>query len=347
MKKLLTVVLGLSIFAAGCGSSSETTEEISSETADGGETSGETIEMKLHHDLAPDSPQHIAAEKFGEIVAEKTNGQVEVSIFPANQLGDDSEVAQMIQTGSVEAGLIPTAKLSTVDSRLQLPDLPFIFPNREAAYAVLDGEVGDALLEGLSDVNLKGIAFWESGFKQFTHNERIETPDDFVGSKIRTMESPIVIEQFRALGANPVPISFTETYNALQQGVVDGQENPLVSIVKMKFFEVQDYTILSNHGYLGYAFILSETWFDGLSEDIQTAILEAANETTSFERELTQEQEEEFIQMIKDSGTEVYELTEEQKEAFQEQTRSVHEKFVDDIGSDLLEKTYEIVESLE
>lgn len=342
LQKLAIGLLGLTFIVAGCGS-----EDAAETTAAGNSDSGETIELKLHHDLATDSPQHIAAEKFGELVAEKTDGQVEVKIFPSNQLGDDSEVSQMIQSGSVEAGLIPTAKLSTVDARLQLPDLPFIFPNREAAYAVLDGEVGQEILDGLSEVGLKGIGFWESGFKQFTNNERIEMPEDFKGLKIRTMESPIVIEQFKALEANPVPISFTETYNSLQQGVVVGQENPLVSIVKMKFYEVQDYTILSNHGYLGYAFILSQTWFDGLSEEVQTAILEAAEETTSYERELTQEQEEEFIQTIKDSGTEVYELTAEQKAAFQEKTRVVHEKFADEIGEDLLNKAYDIIEGLE
>ncbi|WP_205600756.1 TRAP transporter substrate-binding protein [Gracilibacillus sp. YIM 98692] len=345
MKKMLklSVFIGLILLIVGCGNN-QTSEQNEASASEAEEK--EVYEMKLHHDLAADSPQHIGAEKFKEIVEEETDGQVEVKLFPSGQLGDDVEVAELIQNGSVESGIIPTAKLSTFDARMQLPDLPFIFPSREAAYEVLDGEVGKELLAGLEDIGLKGASFWESGFKQFTNNERIEEPSDFEGLKIRTMESPIVIKQFEALGANPVPISFAETYNSLQQNVVIGQENPLVSIVKMKFYEVQDYTILSNHGYLAYAFLLSKEWFEQLPSDIQTVILDASQEAAEFERSETMAQEEDFIKTIEDYGVEVYELTPEQSEMFQEQTRSVHDEFADEIGQDLLDKTYEIVESM-
>ena len=338
-KKLIgsLIVTSLTVFATACGTSTP------SGSGDSNAKAEESYVMKFHHDLATDSPQHLAAEKFEEIVEEKTDGRVDVKLYPSNQLGEDEEVVEMMQTGSIEAGIIPTAKLATFDARMQLPDLPFIFPSKEVAYEVLDGEVGQELLGGLSEIGLQGATFWESGFKQFTNNKRIEKPEDFGGLKIRTMESPIVIEQFKALRANPVPISFSETYNALQQGVVSGQENPLVSIVKMKFFEVQDYTIISNHGYLAYAFLMSKDWFDGLPDDIQTIIIDSAKETALYEREETATQEEDFIQTIKDSGTEVYELTPEQKQAFQDQTKSVHDKFTDEIGQDLLDKTYEIV----
>lgn len=340
----LVIFSGLMLVAAGCGNEEASNQN---EEASAAESTGEVYEMKLHHDLADDSPQHVGAEKFKEIVEERTDGQVQIEIFPSGQLGDDVEVTELIQSGSVEAGLIPTAKLSTFDAQMQLPDLPFIFPSREAAYEVLDGEVGQELLGGLADIGLKGASFWESGFKQFTSNVRIEEPSDFEGLKIRTMESPIVIEQFQALGANPVPISFAETYNALQQNVVDGQENPLVSIVKMNFYEVQDYTILSNHGYLAYAFILSDAWFSQLPEDVQTVILEASQEAAEFEREETLAQEEGFIETIEEYGTEIYELTEGQLALFQEQTRSVHDEFADEIGQELLDRTYEIIDSTE
>ncbi|UOQ49241.1 TRAP transporter substrate-binding protein [Gracilibacillus caseinilyticus] len=337
----LSMLFVLVFVIAGCGGSE------TNGTGEADASSDDIYELKLHHDLAADSPQHLGAEKFKELVEEKTNGRVEVKLFPSGQLGDDVEVTELIQSGSVEAGLIPTAKLSTFDASMQLPDLPFIFPSREAAYEVLDGEVGQELLAGLADIGITGASFWESGFKQFTNNEKIEKPSDFEGLKIRTMESPIVIEQFKALGANPVPISFAETYNSLQQNVVEGQENPLVSIVKMKFYEVQNYTILSNHGYLAYAFLLSKDWFEGLPEDIQTVILESSQEAAEFEREETIAQEEDFIKTIEDYGTEVYELTDKQLAVFQEETKSVHEQFADEIGPDLLDKTYEIVESVE
>lgn len=344
-RKLWLIFIALVLIVAGCGNVQNTDNSTDSDSDS--QVENDKIVIKLHHDLAQDSPQHIGAEKFKEIVEERTEGRVEVSIFPSNQLGDDNEVAQMIQTGSVQAGLIPTAKMSSFDPRLQLPDLPFLFPNREAAYAVLDGEVGREILDGLESIGFKGASFWESGFKQFTNNNRIEAPEDFEGLPIRTMESPIVIEQFKALGANPVPISFSETYNALQQGVVVGQENPLVSIVKMKFYEVQNYTILSNHGYLAYVFLFSKSWFDSLPEDIQSLLMEAAQEVAHFEREESMRQEEGFIQTIKDSGKEVYELSPEQLVLFQEKTKPVHDMFVDEIGQDLLDRTYSVIKNLQ
>ncbi len=306
--------------------------------------SAAATELKFHHDLPEDSAQHVAAVKFQEAVEKRTGGEIMVKIFPSNALGNDVEATQQMQFGAIQGGIIPTAKLSNFVPAVQLIDLPFLFPSPEVTHKVLDSKAGDDLLATLDKAGLKGVTFWESGFKQFTCNHPVSDPKDFKGYKVRVMQSPIIMEQFKAMGANPVPISFGETYNALQQNVVECQENPLVSITKMKFYEVQSNMIISNHAYLGYAFIFSKKWFDKQSPEHQKILVEAAREMTSFEREETARREAGYVKTIKDSGTTVTELTPEQIAKFQAATRSVHDKFAGDIGQDLLDTFYKEIE---
>jgi tripartite ATP-independent transporter DctP family solute receptor len=301
--------------------------------------------MKFHHDLPEDSAQHAAALKFKDAVDARSNGEIEVKLFPSNALGNDVEATQQMQLGAIQGGIIPTAKLSSFVKSMQLVDLPFIFPSPQVAHKVLDGDAGKKLLGTLDKVGLHGLTFWESGFKQFTCDHPVTSPADFKGHKVRVMQSPIIMEQFKALGANPVPIAFTETYSALQQKVVECQENPLVSITKMKFYEVQSDVVISNHAYLAYAFVVSKRWFDGLSDANQEIISDAAVEFTAFQREDTARREAGYLETIKSSGTNINTLTPEQLVGFQEATRSVHEQFADDIGRDLLEAFYKDIES--
>ena len=298
------------------------------------------VTIQLSHDLPEDTPQHMGSLKFKEIVESNSGGEIQVEVFPAGQLGSDIETVELMQVGSIQASLVPTAKLSGFDPTLQIADLPFLFPSKEVCYCVLDSDVGDRLLSGLENIGLYGAAFWESGFKQLTADKPIRRPEDYKGLKIRVMESPILIEQFKAMGANAIPINFSEVYNALQQGVVDGQENPLVSITKMRFYEVQDYMTLSYHGYLGYAFLFSKIFWDELSPEQQTLLKNAAVEAAQYERQLTADMENGFIQTIKESGTEVIELTDEERKAFEDATKSVHEKFADSIGQENLDMVY-------
>ena len=305
----------------------------------------ETV-MKFHHDLPEDSAQQVAAEKFAALVAERTKGEITVKIFPNNSLADDVQATQQMQFGAVEAGIIPTAKLSNFVPAMQLPDLPFLFPTPQIAHQFLDGPVGDELLATLDTVGLKGATFWESGFKQFTCNNAVTSPDDFKGRKVRVMESPIIISQFESMGATPVPIAFSETYTALQQGVVDCQENPLVSIVNMKFHEVQSNVVLSNHAYLGYAFLFSKKWFDAQSPENQKILVDAAREVTPFEREETGRREAGYIDTIKASKASFTELPGDARPAFENATRDVHDKFRDTIGPELLDKAYAEIDRL-
>ncbi len=301
----------------------------------------------FHHDLPEDSAQHQGALHFKELIEERTDGAYVVDIYPNNELGDDTEVIQQMQGGSVHMAPIPTAKLSGVEPAMQLADLPFLFPSPEVTYEFLDGEVGDRLLEMMSARGFYGVGFWESGFKQMTCNARIEEPDDFRGKDVRVMESRLLIEQFRALGANAIPIAFSETYSALQQGVADCQENPIVSIAKMRFHEVQDYMVLSDHGYLGTAFLYSQVWFETLPPEHQEIFRETALEAGAYQREVSASEQDRYLEEIRDYGSvEIYTLTDEQREAFEAAMRPVHDSFRDEIGGDLMDMAYEELERL-
>jgi C4-dicarboxylate-binding protein DctP len=302
--------------------------------------------MKFGHDMPEDSAQHVAALKYADLVKERTKGQVEIKVFPAQQLGTDPEMVQQAQMGTLEIVLPPTAKISGFAAQLQLADLPFLFPSKEACYKVLDGPVGDKVLALLDAKGLKGVSFWESGFKQITANKAIRKPEDFAGMKVRVMESPLLIAQYKQVKANPVPIDFAETYNALQQGVVDAQENPLVSIVNMKFYEVQKYTMLSNHGFLGYAFLFSKKVYDGLPADIQKVMRDTARELASFERQDTARREAGYIERIKKGGSQIVTLSPQELQAFEKAFRPVHQQFAKTIGEDLLKETYAHIDKL-
>ncbi len=306
----------------------------------------QVYKIKFGHDMLEASAQHIGASKFKELVEAASKGRIEVTIFPNSTLGTGIETAEMLQTGSVQAALIPTAKLSGFYAPIQIIDLPFLFPSREALYGTLDSaEFKKAVFEPMEELGFKGINFWESGFKQFTANKDLKSPADFVGQKFRVMESPLIIAQFNTLGANPVPIDFGETYNALQQKVVDGEENPLVSIKNMKFYEVQTHVVISNHAYLGYAFLFSNKFWKTLPKDLQTIVLDAADKAAQLERQTTIDSEAGYIKIIQDYGTTVSVLTADEIAVFAQAMKPVHEQFRSVIGSDLLNKTYQIIDS--
>lgn len=335
MNKLVKVlIITMLVFAfAGCGSDSKEGED-------------KVYTVKLHHAQLEATAMHQGTVKLKELVEEGTNGKVIIEIFPNSQLGTDTEAAEYIQTGSIDAGIIPTAKLSGFHAPIQILDLPFLFPTRKALYGTLDDpEFLEAIFKPMEDVGFKGINIWESGFKQLTATQKISKPEDFEGLKIRTMESPLIIAQFKALGANPTPIDFAETYNALQQNVVQGQENPVVSIKNMKFYEVQSDMIISNHAYLGYAFLFGKSFWDNLPKEYQEVILDASKEAADFERQLSIDSEAEMIQEIADSGTTITYLTDEEVAAFTEVMKPVHEEFRSVLGSDLLDLTYRIVDA--
>lgn len=337
-KVLLMIFAGLlSVAIIGCSS-------------DGGSGSGasdEVIEISYGHGFMPDTPHHESAIKFKEEVEAATNGRVEVNVFPSGQLGSAREMFEGLQMGTQEVALVPTARISGFAPELQLFDLPFLFPDRETGYEIMDGEVGTELLDKLSSQSIKGVAFYEDGYKHFTANKAIESVDDFQGVKFRTMESPIIVNQFKALGASPTPIDFGELYNSLQLGVVEGQENPLVTIESNKFYEVQSHLTLSEHAYLAHVLIFSESWYNELPEDIQEILVEKGREIAKWQRQAVQDEEVKYLETIEGYGTTIIELTPKQKEELKEATKSVHQEYSDEFGNEILDKVYDEIERLQ
>lgn len=355
---LVVAILAVSLFA-GCGNAAAPSEPIEGDSRtdtaaaglepatqpEGAAPKEAEYVIKFSHELMESTPQHTGALAFKELLEDKSGGRIRVDVFPSGQLGSDTEVIGLLQSGAIEMALTPTARISGSYAPLQVLDLPYLFPSREVLYSVVDDqEFKDMMFKPMETLDVVGLSIWESGFKQFTANKALHTPEDFKGLKFRTMESPLIISQFKALGAVPTPIDFAETYNALQQGVVDGQENPLASITSMRFYEVQSHLMRSNHAYLAYVLLIQKNFFEQLPADLQQAVMDAANEAAAIERQTNAENEAGYIQTIQDSGTEVIELTAEETNAFVEAMMPVHEEFRDVIGSDLLDKTYSLIE---
>ncbi|MGH0051860.1 MAG: TRAP transporter substrate-binding protein, partial [Sphaerochaetaceae bacterium] len=302
---------------------------------EGTAVANKTYSMKFGHDQMEDTPHHMAAMKFKELVEQRTNGNVQVSIFPAQQLGSAREEIEGLQIGTVEAVSLPSAAFSGFDLATGLADLPFLFPSPTVAYKVLDGPAGDKILQRLGKIGITGAAYWTSGFKQFTGSFPINTPADFKGRKIRVMSNPVLIAQYEAMGASAIPIDFHELYNALQQKAVDGQENPLSTIVNMKFYEVQRNITISNHGMLGYIVAFNSNWLSTLPAEYQKIVLDAAKEVAPYERDLIAKLEtERYLPTIKDFGCQVVELTQTQRKEFQEMTRPAYDVFAEKLDSD-------------
>jgi len=299
--------------------------------------------LRMGHNTPVNSALHLAALRFTEQIKNKSNGAIRVEIFPDQQLGNDHQMLEMARTGTLDIILTPTAKLSMAVPAMQYADLPFYFPSPEFLYQMLDGEPGKILLEKLKAIDLIGVTFWENGFKHFTANKPIHHPDDFIGLKIRTMKSRIIMQQFKAFGAHPIPIDFHATWQALKDGVVDGQENPLVAIASMGFHEVQSNLTLSNHAYLGYVFSISAPVFKKMPQQLRDIVISTARDITLWEREETHHKEQQLLNTIRQTGVDIHTLDEQQRQQFVKKTAHIPGLFEPIIGVDLLSKTEELL----
>lgn len=292
--------------------------------------------IKVGHDQPEKSPHHQAAVKWKELVEERTEGRVEVQLFPSMLLGSGTQMVEQLQAGALEAAILPTGWVAPLAPSVSVLDLPFLFPSREIAYEVIDGPVGQEIMKPLNAVNIEGVAFWESGFKQFTGDFPISKPEDYEGHKIRTMPAPVIQEQFKAFGAVPTAIDFKELYMALQQDVVDGQENPIATIASMRFFEVQEHMTLSDHGFLAYIFMFNKPFLESQPPEIREILVNAALEAGAYERQIIAEAEAEHLETFREAGMEISKLTPEQREAFREASQPVYEWYADNYGADTL-----------
>lgn len=281
-------------------------------------------------------PQVIGAEKFAELVEEKSGGKIEIKIFPGGVLGPDLQNFSAMQGGTLDMNVGNASLLAGNVKEFAVFDFPFLFHDREEAYAVMDGPVGKKLLDKLPERGLVGLAYWELGFRHINNAERpIEKVEDLEGLKMRVIPTPIYVDFMNALGANAVPMPFTETYTALETGAIDGMTNPLINIKDSKFYEVTDYLTLTRHMYNPQAVTISKITWDKLSADEKKIIQDAATEATAFQREASQKAEAAALEELKEE-MEVNELSPEELAKMREKAKPVIEKYTADVGADLV-----------
>jgi tripartite ATP-independent transporter DctP family solute receptor len=291
----------------------------------------EPLELRLAHVVNEQDGFHIAAEKFRDLVDERTGGKITVEIFPNASLGDERTLLEGMQIGSIDMGIITNGPVSNFLEEMAVFELPFLFPSREAAYGVLDGEIGQELLDRLSEVNLKGLAYAERGFRNLTNSQRaVTTPADMEGMRIRVMENPVYIDTFRALGANAVPMAWTEALTAMQQDTIDGQENPVNVVDSFKLDETQDYMTMTRHTYAPAIFVMGLPIWSQMDETAQDVLVEAAREASAYERGINAEMEEKQLDALRERGMEIN--TDPDLAAFQAKVQPVYDQYGEQFG---------------
>lgn len=287
--------------------------------------------LRLAHVVNTEDTYHIAAVRFQELVSEKTDGAVTVDIYPNASLGDERTLLEGMQIGTVDMGVITSGPVANFVDEFSVFELPFLFPSNEAAYSVLDGEIGQEILDKLEGVNLKGLAYAERGFRNITNSRNaINTPDDLDGLRLRVIENEVYVDTFRTLGANAVPMAWTEALTALQQGTIDGQENPVNAIHAFNLAETQDYLTMTRHIYAPAIFIMSLPKWSGLQEEVQEIVLEAAQEASTYAREQNAVMEAEQLAELGEAGMEINDSPD--LEAFQAAVAPVYEKYGQQFG---------------
>lgn len=320
-KKLLSGLVTLSILTtlSACG-------DDPSVAVDAGSGEGEVTTLRLGHITNETDAWHLGAEKFAELVEEKTDGSVVVDIYASSTLGNDRDLIEGMQLGSVDFALV-AGVLSNFYEPYSILELPYLFENNEHLEKVLYGEVGTKLKQDLLDnAQIRGLEFWVRGPRMLTANKEITSADQLKGLKIRVPEIPASIAAWEAMGATPTPMAFGEVYSSLQTGVIDAQENPLALIESNKLNEVQDYLMVTNHVYGYVQLTMSDLTYQKLTEEQQKAVEEAAKEATEFENELVYKQEEELMKKLKDAGMNV---VEPDVDSFAELAKTVHGQFAD------------------
>ncbi|MDE3954057.1 TRAP transporter substrate-binding protein [Glaesserella parasuis] len=294
--------------------------------------------LRFGYEAPRSDTQHTAAKKFNDLLKEKSKGEIKLSLFPDSTLGNAQTMIGAVRGGTIDIEMSGSPNFSGLEPKLNVIDIPFIFKNREHAYAVLDGEIGQGLLKDLEAQGLKGLAFWEVGFRSFTNSKHpVKSPEDIKGLKVRTNQNPMYIQAFSLLGANPVPMPLSELYTALETRAVDAQEHPIGIFWSAKLYEVQKHLSLTNHGYTPLIVVMNKAKFDSFSPELQQAILDAAKEAGNYQRQLNLENEKEIIAKLQKAGIQVIEEVDNKPfKAIIE--ANVRKAFIEKNGSELVEK---------
>jgi TRAP-type transport system periplasmic protein len=336
MKKLslllLSIIMISSMVLAACGGNSNS----ASSSEEGSSGDGKRT-LRLSIGVNDKHPEYEAAVKFKELV-EAESDDLKVEVYHSGQIADDRSAIEMLQFGTLDITIPSTSPLVNFVPEFGVFDLPFTIPNEEVADKVLDGPFGDKMLEMVDDQGLVGLAWWENGFRNLTNNVRpVATMKDVEGLKIRTMENEIHLDAWKALGANPTPMAFTELFTALQQGTIDGQENPYPTILLSKYSEVQKNVSNTSHVYTPFIFLFSKQIWEELPDDQQKVIKKAAIEAGKFNRERNRQVAEESLEKLKEEMT-FTEIKEDEFEKFQEAVKPVINKYKEKIGADIVDE---------
>ena len=343
MKKVLAILLCLTMVLGlvACGGGQKTTESKAPEStapestapeSTAPEAPAEVITLRASCSTAPTHPYSVGLEKFAELVAERTNGAIKIDIFPSAQLGDERANIEDLQMGTLDIAVSSTGPLGNFVEDYLILDLPYLFSGYDHAHAVLDGEIGQALIDKLEPLGIVGGAFWENGFREMTNSKHpINTPEDCKGLKLRCMENQAHMAAFSALGMDPTPMAWSEVFTALQQGVIDGQENPIAVIYSQAVYEVQENLAITNHVYSAAMILFSQATLDKLTAEQQQILLDASKECADYERSLCEDSEAEQIAEMEAAGCKV---TYPEVAPFQEALAGVYDQFADQFGQE-------------
>jgi TRAP-type transport system periplasmic protein len=292
-------------------------------------------------------PQVLGVEKFAEIVKDKSGGKITVRAFPGGSLGPDLQVVSAMQGGTIDLNVMNASLLAGNVKEMAALDLPFLFNTSEEADAVIDGPIGKQLADKLPAKGLVGLAYWDLGFREMhTRSKPVAKADDLRGLKMRVIPTPIYVDFMNAMGANAVPMPFTETYTALEQGSIDGMTNPLLNIPDGKYDEVSKHLTLTNHMYTPQIVIVSKKTWDKLSEQERKILQEAATETAVYQRKTARDQAAKVLDQLKKSGMTIHELPPEEIAKLREKAQPVVEKFRKDLGEEFVTQLYAEVEKV-
>ncbi|WP_426408528.1 TRAP transporter substrate-binding protein [Bradyrhizobium ganzhouense] len=298
------------------------------------------IIIKFSHVVATDTPKGKASEKFKELAEKYTGGKVKVEVYPNSTLYKDKEELEALQLGSVQMLAPSNSKFGPLGIReFEVFDLPYILPDLKTLRKVTEGPLGLRLLKLLDTKGITGLAYWDNGFKQMSANKKLVAPADYQGVKFRIQSSRVLQAQFKALGSLPQVMAFSEVYQALQTGVVDGQENTWSNIYTQKMHEVQKYITETNHGYIGYVVIVNKKFWDDLPADIRDQLSKAMKEATDFNNAQSQKENDDAMAEIKKSGkSEIIKLTPEQDEAMRKAMEPVYKDAAGRVGQPLIDE---------
>jgi len=303
--------------------------------------SAQTV-IKFSHVVAADTPKGKASEFFAKKAAELTKGKVKVEVYANSALYKDKEEMEALQIGSVQMLAPSLAKFGPLGVKeFEAFDFPFIFDDTADLHKITQGPVGAGLMAKLEPKGIKGLAYWDNGFKSMSANTPLKMPADYKGKKFRIQSSKVLEEQIRSIGGIAQVMAFSEVYQALQTGVVDGTENPISNFYTQKMHEVQKHLTLTNHGYLGYAVIVNKKFWDGLPADVRGQLEQAMKESTVYANKIAQEENDASLEGVKKSGkTTVYVPTKDERMALKKAMAPVHSKMADRVGKETLQEIY-------